>query len=52
MNYKFSKNEELVNHIFKKNIFNYLIENKNAYDRTLWGVWSLVKFINQNKIIV
>ena len=48
----FQKNEELVNHIFKKNIFNYLIENKNAYDRTLWGVWSLVKFINQNKIIV
>ena len=48
----FQKNEELVNHIFKKKIFNYLIENKNAYDRTLWGVWSLVKFINQNKIIV
>ena len=43
-----SKNN--INRIFKKNIFHKILDNKNPYDRTLWGAWTIHKFLKKQNI--
>lgn len=43
-----SKNN--INTIFQKNIFNKILDNKNPYDRTLWGAWTIHKFLKKQNI--
>lgn len=47
-NFYSSKNN--INRIFKKNIFHKILDNKNPYDRTLWGAWTIHKFLKKQNI--
>ena len=47
-NFYSSKNN--INRIFQKNIFHKILDNKNPYDRTLWGAWTIHKFLKKQNI--
>tara|TARA_Y100000389_G_C17457568_1_gene519225 strand:+ start:486 stop:2327 length:1842 start_codon:yes stop_codon:yes gene_type:complete len=48
----FYKSKNSINGIFQKNIFHDILENENPYDRTLWGAWTIHKFLKKHDIKV
>ena len=46
----FYKSKNSINEIFKKNVFDKILNDKNPYDRTLWGAWTIHKFLTKHDI--
>ena len=44
-------NREKIEFIYRsKNILNYALNNQNPYDRTLWGIWSLIRWLDRYNV--